>query len=1368
MKRAVLCLLFLSIYLSLTATSHAQCSVPTVTSFSISPGTILGDGSEFAIATVGACLPSGTTNLSLYIDPSGFSASQTVCYGGGLVSNGCNYLGVGSGNVQVSFATNGINQTGSTENGSISINAYNGPPIFTEPLTVTSVANPYEPPSSDPEGSGPCGGGGGGSGGGGGRCGSAGSPINVLNGNTWIPQQDYFMPGIGGGLTLTRTWNSLWANANPPETAGIFGDSWRSTFEERIQVVSGSVFRYWKGNGNSLFYGYNSGQGTYYLTAPLDDQTTLSYNSVTSVWTITEKDGTKRNFNGAGYLTSIVDLNGNTTTISVDANNQNRIASITDASGHVLTFNYADANNPRLCTSISDSVGTFTQYAYDDATKRLTQVTYPDSSQYKFTYNDPDSNTLISLVTDSAGKTIEAHTYDSSRRGLSSQQANDSNGNAVNKVTVRYGSPNSWENFVCDSTGDDCITVQVSNRNQRLYISLTSGPSNNACNTCGFTGKGSATFDSTGYPTSSVDGNGNITLYSYNDSSGNLLSQSQRDQFDDGWDTWNYTYNSFGEVLTATDPLGLAGDPNHTTTNVYNAQGNLTSVTTPSPDNGITAGSVTSFTPNAQGQVTKITDPLSNATNIVYCTTNQTNCPYGLIYYIKDAKQNKTTYSYDGRGNRLSITDALSHVTSFQYDPMNRVTLITYPTSPATTVQLHYDWRGRRDYVIDQDSNKTSYGYDDADRLLTVTDAQSPTNGITTYAYDTENNLTDIYDAKNDHTQFVYLPGKILYETTFPSTEYETYSFDDDNNLEYKTDRNNHTINYNYDYQNHLYRKVYPDGNSLTYTYDPAGRLTQVQDSATGTYTFGYDNMNRLGSAGVDYSFSSAGTLTVQYGYDKASNRTSMTDPQSVPTTYGYDILNRLTGLTYNGQTPNFTFGYNALSLRTSLTRPNSVDTTYAYDPVSRLTSVLHKLGTTTLDGATYTYDKAGNRLTRTDKRLSTTLTYGYDNIYQLQSAKQGSTTKETYSYDLVGNRLTSLGVSPYDYNSSNELTSTPSGSYTYDANGNTLSDPTGKSYTWDFENRLTQAVVPGTGTVAFKYDPFGRRIQKSSPLGTTNYLYDGTDSNANLLEEMDGAGNVLARYTQQLDVDRPLSMLRSGAISYYEQDGLGSVTSLSNSAGTLVNTYAYDSFGKLTASTGTLVNPFQYTGREFDSETGLYEYRARYYDQNVGRFKSEDPIRFKGGINFYAYVGNNATNRTDPDGMAFKTCAKALEDLTKAQYEADKRLVQFLAHGDGDAQHAKQLGIALKNLNEAIDQVVKYCKCEAATAAVAIAVGVVAKIVEALQQFCSGNPVCAMAKNEGDQFHEHKGLPLYAARADIEPGQRKVLGHAVTTSMNR
>ncbi len=229
-----------------------------------------------------------------------------------------------------------------------------------------------------------------------------------------------------------------------------------------------------------------------------------------------------------------------------------------------------------------------------------------------------------------------------------------------------------------------------------------------------------------------------------------------------------------------------------------------------------------------------------------------------------------------------------------------------------------------------------------------------------------------------------------------------------------------------------------------------------------------------------------------------------------------------------------------------------------------------------------------------------------------------------------------------YSYNSANELTSSTAGSYTYDANGNTLSDAQGRSYTWDFENRLTQAVVPGTngGTTTFKYDPFGRRIQKSGPLGTTNYLYGETDagrSAANVIEEVDNSGNVLARYVpnQSLGIDQPLAELRPGTTSYYEQDGLGSVTTLSTAAGTLANTYTYDSFGNLTASTGSVTNPFQYTGRDYDPETGLRYYRARYYSPAFGRFVSEDPIGFDGGdSNLYRYVWNSPINFRDPFGM--------------------------------------------------------------------------------------------------------------------------------------
>jgi RHS repeat-associated protein len=196
------------------------------------------------------------------------------------------------------------------------------------------------------------------------------------------------------------------------------------------------------------------------------------------------------------------------------------------------------------------------------------------------------------------------------------------------------------------------------------------------------------------------------------------------------------------------------------------------------------------------------------------------------------------------------------------------------------------------------------------------------------------------------------------------------------------------------------------------------------------------------------------------------------------------------------------------------------------------------------------------------------------------------------------------------------------------DANGNTLTDAQGRSFTWDFENRLIQAVNPGVGTTTFKYDPFGRRIQKISPSFTSIFVYDGS----NLIETLNASGAEVASYTQTRNVDEPLAELRSSSADYYEADALGSITSLSNGTGTLVNTYTYDSFGNLTASTGTVRNYFQYTAREFDSETNLYFYRARYFDPNSGRFLSEDPA--EDDLNLYAYVQNNPLNFVDPLGL--------------------------------------------------------------------------------------------------------------------------------------
>ena len=172
--------------------------------------------------------------------------------------------------------------------------------------------------------------------------------------------------------------------------------------------------------------------------------------------------------------------------------------------------------------------------------------------------------------------------------------------------------------------------------------------------------------------------------------------------------------------------------------------------------------------------------------------------------------------------------------------------------------------------------------------------------------------------------------------------------------------------------------------------------------------------------------------------------------------------------------------------------------------------------------------------------------------------------------------------------------------------------------------------VTTPTETTAYAYDPFGRRIEKMVGAAVTLYVYDRED----IVTEYDGDGLLQAAYIHGPGIDEPLQLKKDGITYYYQRDGLGSITSLSDGDGTKLKTYQYDSFGNIINETGTVENPYTYTGRERDSETGLYHYRARYYDPTIGRFLSEDPIGFWGGdVNLYGYVLNNPVNWVDPFG---------------------------------------------------------------------------------------------------------------------------------------
>jgi YD repeat-containing protein len=256
----------------------------------------------------------------------------------------------------------------------------------------------------------------------------SGNPINLTNGNTYIQERDVTIPGLGGGLTLERTWNSIWPAALSAFQTGMFGSGWRSTYEERVFTGSGvysGYMLYLQANGGTWVFTPNGSNWS--LASPASSVATLTQNG-TQPWTLTFQNGAQRIFNyTSGSLTSIKDTNGNTTTLTYDASN--RLTTVTDPASRTLTFTYGNSSFPNQVTSLTSSVGISYSYSYDTQ-GRLSQVTKPDLTTVSFTYN---SQSLITAVTDSQGKTLESHTYDTKNRGLTSSRAG-----GVDAVTIVY------------------------------------------------------------------------------------------------------------------------------------------------------------------------------------------------------------------------------------------------------------------------------------------------------------------------------------------------------------------------------------------------------------------------------------------------------------------------------------------------------------------------------------------------------------------------------------------------------------------------------------------------------------------------------------------------------------------------------------------------------------------------------------------------------------------------------------------------------------------------------------------------------------------------------------------------------------------
>jgi RHS repeat-associated protein len=333
------------------------------------------------------------------------------------------------------------------------------------------------------------------------------------------------------------------------------------------------------------------------------------------------------------------------------------------------------------------------------------------------------------------------------------------------------------------------------------------------------------------------------------------------------------------------------------------------------------------------------------------------------------------------------------------------------------------------------------------------------------------------------------------------------------------------------------------------------------------------------------------------------------------------------------------------------------VRTVQSYDSAGRITTQIYSKVVTTgfppVDTVTplatyiYGYDAASRLTTQVD--AEGTATFGYDITNQLTSV--GGSRSETYGFDANGNRNTT----GYTVVSGNRYSSGGGFTYTYDAEGNQTGKTeitTGNVWTnaFDFHNRLTGVTEKNSGgstimQATYTYDALGRRIgtkvddDGSGPHAAvqTWMVYDRPSTEANTYADFDGSGNLLTRYLYAPAVDALLARTSSGGTTaWYLPDKLGSIRDIADTSGALIDHVVYNSFGGVTSESNSANGDrFKFTGREYDSTTGLYYFRARYYDPLSGRYISLDPKAFGArDSNLYRYVWNDPPNFRDVTGL--------------------------------------------------------------------------------------------------------------------------------------